>query len=548
MKQERTYDYVIIGSGFGGSISAMRLAEKGYDVLIIERGQRFADKDFAKRDWNIFKFLWLPALRCFGIFQGTLLNDIMILHGSGVGGGSLVYSNVLMKPDEKLFESPEWRHLADWKETLAPHYETAKKMLGVSENPYLEASDYELKEIADELEKGDTFRPTEVGVFFNPDNPGELVPDPYFGGEGPDRRGCDKCGACMVGCRTNAKNTLVKNYLYFAEKFGADILSNATVKEIHPLHDNAPDGARYAVGYYRTSTWPFQCINKIRARNIIVSAGAVNTNRLLLKCRDIKRTLPKISKKLGCNVRTNSEALTNATARKLDKDYSKGICIGSIFRADDETQMEPVRLPPGSGLTYFFLTAPLVASNQNTFIRIRETLLQIIKHPIDFLRTKVFPNLTERAIVILTMQTEDNLMRLKLGRNIFTLFRKDLVCEKDEKRTIKSVVEIAHTVTRSLAKKINGIPLAMTNESLLNIPGTAHFMGGVPFGKNDSEGVIGLNCEVHNYPGLFVVDGSIMPANPGINPTLTISALAEYAMSQIPNKKGAISRKPIMIN
>jgi cholesterol oxidase len=190
----------------------------------------------------------------------------------------------------------------------------------------------------------------------------------------------------------------------------------------------------------------------------------------------------------------------------------------------------------------------LVASNQNTFIRIRETLLQIIKHPIDFLRTKVFPNLTERAIVILTMQTEDNLMRLKLGRNIFTLFRRDLVCEKDEKRTIKSVVEIAHTVTRSLAKKINGIPLAMTNESLLNIPGTAHFMGGVPFGKNDSEGVIGLNCEVHNYPGLFVVDGSIMPANPGINPTLTISALAEYAMSQIPNKKGAIRRKPIMIN
>jgi cholesterol oxidase len=513
--------------------------------LIIERGHRFADKDFAKRDWNIFKFLWLPALRCFGIFQGTLLNDILILHGSGVGGGSLVYSNVLMKPDDKLFESPEWRHLADWEKTLAPHYESAKKMLGVSENPYLESADDKFKDISDELGNSETFRPANVGVFFNIDNPGELVPDPYFEGDGPDRRGCDQCGACIVGCRTNAKNTLMKNYLYFAEKFGADILTNSTVKEIFPLQDNQPDDARYTVSYYKTSAWPFQFTSKIRARNIIVAAGAVNTNRLLLKCRDMKRTLPNISRKLGCNVRTNSEALTGVTVRNLDNDYSKGICIGSIFRADDATQMEPVRFPAGSGLTYFLFTAPLVASNEKTFIRIKETLLQIIKHPIEFLKIKLSPNVAARTIVILTMQTEDNLMRVKLGRNIFTLFRKDLVCEQDEKRTIKPVLEIAHAVTRSLAKKINGTPLAMVNESLLNIPGTAHFMGGVPFGKDDSEGVIGLNCEVHNYPGLFVVDGSIMPANPGVNPSLTISALAEYAMSQIPSKKGAIIRKPI---
>ncbi len=548
MKKERTYDYVIIGSGFGGSISAMRLAEKGYDVLVIERGQRFADKDFAKSDWNIFKFIWLPILRCFGIFQTTLLNDIMILHGSGVGGGSLVYSNVLMKPDDTLFESPEWRHLSDWKKTLAPHYETAKKMLGVSTNPYREAADDALADISDELGKRDTFRPTEVGVFFNPDNPGELVPDPYFAGDGPDRRGCDRCGACIVGCRTGAKNTLMKNYIYFAEKFGADILASATVKEILPLNENQPDDARYTVGYYPTRAWPCQFTHKIRTRNIIVAAGAVNTNRLLLKCRDIKRSLPKISRKLGYNVRTNSEALTGVTARKLEKDYSRGICIGSIFRADEATRMEPVRLPEGSGLVYALLQVPLVASNKKTLIRIKKTLLQIIKHPIDFLRTKVFPNVAKRTIVILTMQNEDNLMRVKLGRNVFTFFRKDLVCERDEKRAIKPVVEIAHTVTQLLAKKTNGIPLAMTNESLLNIPGTAHFMGGVPFGKDDSEGVIGLNCEVHHYPGLFVVDGSIMPANPGVNPTLTISALAEYAMSQIPPRTGAISRKPIMIN
>jgi cholesterol oxidase len=548
MKQERTYDYVIIGSGFGGSISAMRLAEKGYDVLVIERGKRYTDKDFAKTDWNIWRFLWSPALRCFGIFQCTLLNDIMVMHGSGVGGGSLVYCNVLMEPDDKLFGSPEWRHLSDWKKTLAPHYETAKKMLGVSENPYIEDSDHALEDISYKLGKRGTFRPTEVGVYFHPEKTGELVPDPYFNGEGPDRRGCDACGACIIGCRTNAKNTLMKNYLYFAEKFGTDILANSTVNEIRPLPENQLDNARYSVSYYKTSAWPFKFSRKIRARNVIISAGAVNTNRLLLTCRDVKGSLPKISGKLGHNVRTNSEAFTGVTVREMDKDYSKGISIGSIFRADDVTQMETVRFPVGSGLTYIMLEAPLVHSNKKIYMRIKDTLLQIIKHPIDFLHTKVFPGVAQRAIVILTMQTVDNLMRLKLGRNFFTLFRKDLVCEKDEKRPIEPVVDIAHEVTKLLAEKLNGIPLSMINESLLNIPGTAHFMGGVPFGKDDSEGVIGLNCQVHNYPGLYVVDGSIMPANPGVNPSLTISALAEYAMAKIPAKKGAIPRKPIMID
>jgi cholesterol oxidase len=547
MKEERPYDYVIIGSGFGGSISAMRLAEKGYDVLVVERGKRYADKDFAKRDWNIWRFLWFPALRCFGIFQTTFLNDIMVLHGSGVGGGSLVYSNVLMKPDEKLFESSDWRHLADWKTILAPHFETAKKMLGVSENPYIEAADNELEIIADKLGKKDTFRPTEVGVYFNVEKPGELVQDPYFGGAGPDRRGCDSCGACMVGCRTNAKNTLVKNYLYFAEKYGADILADATVKEIRPLPGNQADGARYIISYYKTSATPFQLFRKIRAKNVILAAGAVNTNRLLLKCRDVRRSLPKISIKLGHNVRTNSESLTGVVTRKSDKDFSKGICIGSIFRADEVTQIEPVRFPDGSGFTYAMLNAPLVAPSKKRAIRVKDTLVQIMRHPLDFLRSKVFPGTARRTIVLLTMQTEDNRMRLKLGRNIFTLFRKDLVCVRDEKNPINSAVDIAHTVTKSLAKELKGIPLAGINESLLNIPGTAHFMGGVPFGNNAEDGVIGLNCEVHNYPGLFVVDGSIMPANPGVNPTLTISALAEYAMSYIQAKEGAFHRKPIVV-
>jgi cholesterol oxidase len=546
MKKDTVYDFVIIGSGFGGSISAMRLAEKGYDVLVMERGRRFADKDFAKRDWNIRKYIWLPALRCFGIWQNTLLNGIMILHGSGVGGGSLNYANVLMEPDDKLFSAPAWRHLADWKTVLRPHYETAKKMLGVASNPRFCPADDALKAVAHDLDKDHTFRPTDVGVFFDEEKPGELVPDPFFGGEGPDRRGCTHCGACMIGCRNNAKNTLMKNYLYFAEKFGAYVLANATVKDIRPLPPGQDDGARYVLRYCKTTARPFALTRQVRARNVIVSAGALNTNRLLLKCREVTRSLPRLSDKLGHNIRTNSESLTGIIARTYDKDYSQGVCIGSIFNADDITQMEPVRFPDGSGAILAMLAAPLVEPHQKISVRILRTIATLLKHPMDLLRSRFFPGIGRRAIVILTMQTEDNLMRIKLGRNLFTWFRKDLVCEQDAVRKIKPVVEIAHKGTKLLAKHTNGIPQAMTNESLLNIPGTAHFMGGVPFGKTDVDGVIGLNCEVHNYPGLFVVDGSIMHANPGVNPSLTISALAEYAMDQVPPKAGARVRKPLM--
>ncbi|HSO19742.1 MAG TPA: GMC family oxidoreductase [Desulfosarcina sp.] len=547
MKQERVYDYVIVGSGFGGSISAMRLAEKGYDVLVLERGRRYADKDFASSDWSVRRHLWLPALRCFGIWQNTLLNGIMILHGSGVGGGSLVYANVLMKPDDRLFEAAPWRHLADWKTLLEPHFATARRMLGVATNPRLTQADETLRAIAGELGRAGSFRPTEVAVCFDEAHPGERMPDPYFGGQGPDRRSCDHCAACMVGCRSNAKNTLMKNYLYFAEKFGADIMADTTVKDIRPLPADQPDGARYALEVYATQAWPVRRTRRILARRVVVSAGAVNTNRLLLKCRDVRRSLPKLSRKLGTNIRTNSEALTGVVVRDKRADFAQGVCIGSIFQADAVTQMEPVRFPDGSGATLAMLQAPLVPPHEKLSARIKETLVQMLKHPLDLLRGKVFPGLARRAIVILTMQTEDNLMCVKLGRNLFTRFRKDLVCEQDAQRTIPPVVGIAHEVTRMLARKLNGIPMGMINESILNIPGTAHFMGGVPFGNSAADGVIGLNCEVHNYPGLFVVDGSIMPANPGVNPSLTISALAEYAMAQIPAKEGAAARRPLMV-
>jgi len=538
MEKADSYDFVVIGSGFGGAISAMRLREKGYHVLVLERGRRFGDKDFATRDWNIWKHQWMPGLRCFGIWQNTLLNGIMILHGSGVGGGSLVYANVLMEPDDALFSAPAWSRLADWKNLLRPHYDTAKRMLGVTTNPRIWPADEALFAVASQLQRAETFRRTEVAVFFNEENPGEPVPDPYFGGEGPERSGCTHCGACLVGCRENAKNTLMKNYLYFAEKWGAEIRSEATVEDIRSLPEAQSDGARYEVVYRNTTAWP---------RNVVLSAGAVNTNRLLLKCRDVFKSLPRLSSRLGYNVRTNSESLTGVTARSAERDYSKGIAIGSIFRADEFTQMEAVRFPEGSGATLTMLAAPLIGTNRGSAVRVLKTLLLILRHPVDFLRTKVFPGFVRRTTILLTMQTQDNLMRVRLGRNPFTFFRKDLVCEHDKEKVIRADVRIAHHVTKLLAGQIKGIAQGMVNQSVLNIPGTAHFMGGVPFGETADDGVIDLRCEVHHYPGLYVVDGSVMPANPGINPTLTIAALAEYAMDLIPKKgpaKGGTGKRP----
>ncbi|MBN1454517.1 MAG: GMC family oxidoreductase [Anaerolineales bacterium] len=540
----KIYDYVIIGSGFGGSVSAMRLTEKGYSVLVLERGRRFEDKDFPKSNWNIWKFLWMPALRCYGIFQMTFLNGQLALHGNGVGGGSLTYGNVLMIPDDRLFNAPAWKHLADWKSILGPHYETAKQMLGVTPNPKLTHADEKMKEIAGELGNGHTFQPTEVSVFFG--KPGEeeqTVPDPYFNGEGPNRAGCNFCGGCMVGCRYNAKNTLPKNYLYFAEKQGAKIIAEATVTDVRPLAvdegrstvGGLSSEARYEVDYRSTTAWFGVSKHTVRARSVIVSAGALGTMNLLFRYRDVTGSLPRISSRLGDQVRTNSENILGVTSRDKDVDYSKGIAISSIFQADDVTRVEPVRYSDGSSFIRV-LTAPHVEGD-SALIRALKTAWEMIRHPMDFLYAKLFSRWARYTTILLVMQVEENLTHIRLGRNLFTLFRRGLVLKPDKDHPIPRQLKIGNHVTRALAKKVNGIPQAAFTDSLFNFPTTAHLMGGVPFGRDESEGVIDLDCQVFNYPGLYVVDGSIMPANPGVNPSLTITALAEYAMSKVPAKR-----------
>jgi cholesterol oxidase len=535
---------VVIGSGFGGSVSAMRLTEKGYSVLVLEQGKRYRDKDFARSTWNVFKYLWLPALRCFGILQISPFKNVVVLHGAGVGGGSLGYANVLMQPTDELFENPSWKNLADWKSLLLPYYDTARFMLGVTKNPCLWPADQVLKEISTELGTDLTFRPTTVGTFFG--QPGVETPDPYFGGEGPARSGCSHCGGCMVGCRHNAKNTLLKNYLYFAEKWGAQVRAESEVRDVRPLPEGQPDAARYEIVYRSSTAWFFKPARVVRTRNVVFSAGSLGTQRLLFRCRDITRSLPRISHQLGSMVRTNNEALLGSSARDRKVDYSEGIAITSLVYLDPVTTVEPVRYPAGSSLMRF-LAGPLVEEGRGVSWRFLQTASKIITHPVDFLKTHVLPGWAQRTTILLVMQTEDNHMHLGLGREPLTLFRRGLVSRVGADHQIPGKIDIGHFAVRRFAEKIDGIPAGSINEGLFNIPMTAHILGGCPFGRNDQEGVIDLNCEIHNYPGLYVVDGSIMPANPGVNPSLTIAALAEYAMSRIPPRPGATARRPLGI-
>ncbi|MEW6085014.1 MAG: GMC family oxidoreductase [Chloroflexota bacterium] len=523
------FDFVIIGSGFGGSVSAMRLTEKGYSVLVLERGKRFEDKDFPKSNWNLPKYLWLPALRFHGFFEMTFMNGLLAMHGSGVGGGSLGYGNVLIEPDDRLFASPSWSHLNDWKTELQPHYESARKMLGVIRNPRLTYADEVGRQIAESLGYGHTFESLPVGVFFGEEN--VKVPDPFFGGAGPERVGCNFCGGCMVGCRYGAKNTLVKNYLYFAEKHGAEVISESKVTDLRP---STFDGARYEV-HYQSSTSPIKRKQTVYAKNVIVSAGTIGTLELLFRCRDETKSLRKISGQLGNRVRTNSENILGVTARKRGVDYSKGIAISSIFNADEVTRVEPVRFNDGSSFIRV-LSAPIIEGTNNMLMRFVKTLWEILSHPWDFLYGKIFSRWARYTTILLVMQTEENLTRIRLGRSFFTLGRKGLVVQHEKEHSAESL-PLAHTIAHAFADKVDGVAATSFTDSLFNFPTTAHLMGGVPFGKSEDDGVIDLNFQVFNYPGLYVVDGSVMPANPGVNPSLTIAALAEYAMSKIPSKQ-----------
>ena len=515
------YDFIIIGSGFGGSVSALWLSGKGYKVLVIEKGKHFSAEDFPKSNWNIRKWLWIPFFRFFGFFKITFYKHIGILSGVGVGGGSLVYANTLPVPKKEFFEAESWKELADWESELKPFYGIAKKMLGVAKNPRMEIGDEVIKSISQKLNIPEKFELTDVAVFFGETK--EPTPDPYFNGKGPERSGCTFCGGCMVGCRFNAKNTLDKNYLYLAKNLGAEILAEHEVINISLLDNSNPESG-YSVEAQKSTSFIRKRKN-FTASGIIFSGGVLGTVPLLLKLK--QTTLKNLSDKIGYGIRTNSESLMGVTSSKSGINFSDGIAISSILHTDKYSHVEPVRYPSGSGF-WRLQVVPLVES-KSLFGRIVKMIFELIKHPIKFLRFYFVWDWASKTQILLFMQTLNSTLRFKRG-----LIRMKSVLDLGNPPS--ALLPEAQKIAKLFAAETNGTTGALLSEVILGIPTTAHILGGATMGKDINSGVIDKDNKVFGYKNMFVCDGSMISANPGVNPSLTITAITERAMSKIQNK------------
>jgi cholesterol oxidase len=524
------YDWLIVGSGFGGSVSALRLAQKGYSVGVLECGRRFADHEFASSTADMKRYSWNPRLGMKGIFRLTTFKDVSVVSGCGVGGGSLGYANTLYIPPKQFFEDRQWAGMQDWEEALAPHYAEAQRMLGVVENPYEDPADQLLRELGEELGVGDTYKRTPVGVFFGAEGEaGKTVADPFFDGEGPDRTGCLRCGRCMVGCPHGAKNTLVKNYLYFAEKRGAQVMPERTVIDIRPL--GASDGRDgYEVESVRSGAWLRKERRVQRARGVVVSAGPLGTNRLLQQCRT-KGSLPRISARLGELVRTNSESILAVTVPEdYPDDLIKRVAITSSIYPDPHTHIETVTYGDDGNSMHRLNT--LLVGDGTRATRPLKLLTQIVLHP-KRLAQVLFPkHWSRRTIIILVMQTLDNAIALRPRKGPFGTFW--LTTEQDPERPMPTFIPVANEAAEWFAKRTGGIAQSSITEALLNIPTTAHILGGAVIAPAPERGVVDAHQHVFGYENLLVCDGSAVPANVGVNPSLTITALAEHAMSHVP--------------
>ena len=515
------HDFIIVGSGFGGSAMALRLCEKGYDVMVLEKGSQLGPKHFPKTNWNLPKWMWMPWAGFRGLFKMTFFPHVTILSGVGVGGGSLTYACTHPVPKESFFRTGSWADLADWKAELAAHYGVAKRMLGVNAVPFKTAPDEILEAIATDRGMPEAFHATDVAVYFG--EPGKKVPDPYFGGRGPARTGCIRCGGCMLGCRHGAKNTLDKNYLHLARQLGMKLEADTEVTAVRPL-----PGGGYRVEAKQGRFMPFRKRVVLTARNVVLAGGVLGTVDLLLRMKDDPDGLPGLSSMVGAQVRTNSEALIGVVAPDHPQDLSKGVAIGSIFQADDKSHLEVVRYPEGSGF-FRLLTAPLVEGDTK-FTRLARTLGTMLAHPITTFKGYFVGDLSKQSAILLYMRTAEGTLRFKRA------WHGGMTSATEAGAAPTAIIPEATELAAEFAAKIGGMPVSLITETFMSIPTTAHILGGAVMGDSPETGVVDKDHRVYGYDGLFVVDGASISANPGVNPSLSILALAERAASRIPAK------------
>lgn len=533
---EFDYDWLVVGSGFGGSVAALRLSEKGYRVGVLEAGSRFTDADFARSASQFRRYYFVPSLGLRGIFRPTLFKDVLIATGAGVGGGSLTYANTLYRSRPEFAANPQWADLGDWAAELAPHYATAERMLGVTTYDADGDADILLRRYATEHGFGDTYARSRVGVFLG--EPGKTVPDPYFDGEGPDRSGCVRCGGCLLGCRHNAKNSLDKNYLWFAERRGAKIMADRTVVDIRPLGDGDHG---YAVTSVATGRWVRKGKQTLTTRGVVMAAGALGTNRLLLRCK-LAGSLPGLSDRLGELVRTNSETILAITMPDDHYDFSRGVALMSGVEPDSTTHIQPVTYGRDGDAMSLLTTLATERGDRRT--RPLFFLANVIRHPVKFARINRIRHTSRRSMLLTTMQSHDNAIALRVRFRLPGGYPV-LTTRQDPSRPIPTFVEAGYRAAEWIAERTGGIVQAAVPEAVLSIPTTAHILGGAVIGADRHTGVVDTQHRAFGYPNLLVCDGAAIPANVGVNPSLTITAMAERAMSFVPPKPDSLVPLPI---
>ncbi len=522
------YDWVIVGSGFGGCVAALRMAQKGYRVLVVEAGKRWAATDFPRTNWDARRYLWMPQLGCHGLQRMDLLRGLLVVSGVGVGGGSLIYGNTLFVPGPQFFSRPLIVRLGG-EEGLRPYFELASRMMGVVPNPRLTDTDRVLRETAATYGREDTFTPSPVGVFFGED--GETVPDPYFLGQGPERTGCDACGRCFIGCPSGAKNSLDLNYLYLAERLGAEVLAETRVERLLPLSDDGSAGYELQL---RGSTSGHRR-REVRARGVVLAAGVMGSVELLLRARQ-RDDLPRLSDRVGLVVRSNSESILGVTARARDIDISKGLAASSSVFPDEHTQVQADRYPAGAD--FLGLLSTVLVDGGGRWPRPLRLLAAILRRPMDFARTLLPFGFARRSAVLVVMQDHDSSLRLTLARPWYWPFGRRLSAKHGDGERMPAYIPAANEFARRMARQMDGIAMSSLTEVLLDAPATAHILGGCVIAERPEEGAVDLDQRVFGYENLLVCDGSVIPANLGVNPALSILAFAERAMAAVPPKSG----------